>query len=63
MLHGLALALGRSLGDGTSSEEDELLGRVPLKEPEVADVGGVGKHHRIRRRIGAFEDEDRRYLH
>lgn len=64
MLNGLALARRRSLGDGAGGEEDELLGRVPLEEPKVADVGGVGHHHRIRlRRIRALQDEDRRDLH
>lgn len=63
MLNGLALAGRRPLGDGTGGEEYDLPGCGTVKETKVAEVGCVSEHHRIRRRIGAFQDEDRRYLH
>lgn len=70
MLNGLALAGRGALGDGAGDEEDELLGGGALEVAEVAHVGGVGEHHRVRRRrgggrgiAGAFEDEERCDLH
>lgn len=49
VLHGLALPGGRTLGDGAGDKEDELLGGRPLEVSEMADVGGVGEDHGIRR--------------
>lgn len=70
VLDGLALAGRRPLGDGAGDEEDELLGRVSLEVAEVADVGGVGEDHCLRRPrrggiagAGAFQDEERGDLH
>ena len=70
MLNGLALTGGRPLGDSSADEDDELLGRIPLKESEVADVGGVCEDHGIRRSrrrgfagAGGLEDKESGDLH
>lgn len=72
MLDGLALTRSRTLGDGAANEDDELSGSGPLEETEVADIGGVGQNHRIRRpgggrRIagpaGRFQNEEGGDLH
>lgn len=70
MLYGLTLSGQRPLGDGAGDEEDELLGRVSLEVAKVADVGGVGEDHCLRRpgggRVagaGAFQDEECGDLH
>lgn len=49
MLHRLALAGRRPVGDGTRDEEDELTGSESLEVTEAADVGGVSQHYRVRR--------------
>lgn len=48
MLNGLSLTRRRPFGNGSADKDDELLGRAPLEEPEVADVGRVSQDHRIR---------------
>lgn len=71
MLHRLALAGRRPLGDGARDKEDELTGSESLEVAEAADVGGVSQHHRVRRLgrrrrrrgSGGIEDHQRRNPH
>lgn len=49
MLHRLALAGRRPLGDGARDKEDELTGSESLEVAEAADVGGVSQHHWVDR--------------
>lgn len=69
MLHRLALAGRRPLGDGARDEEDELTGSESLEVAKAADVGGVSQHYRVRRlgrrrrRGGGIEDHQRRNPH